>query len=90
LGESADPRRNDNKLLLFNGFLKESQGFSFLGLFFLPHELHGLAAAVQRSLSGNDHLHLVPADFTDVELPDFISHSIHLPKIENWNNGMLE
>ena len=43
-------------------------------LFFLPHELHGLAAAVQRSLSGNDHLHLVAADFTDVNLPDFVGH----------------
>jgi hypothetical protein len=48
--------------------------FESLGLFFLPRQFHGLAAAVERPLAGNDHLHFVPADFTDKDLTDFVGH----------------
>jgi hypothetical protein len=61
-------------LLFFNGFLEKSQGFSFGGLFFLSRQFHGLAAAMKGSLPGDYHLYLVSADFTDVDLPDFVRH----------------
>jgi hypothetical protein len=61
-------------LPFFNGFLEKSQGFSLGRLFFLSCQLHGLAAAMKGSLSGDHHLHFIPADFTDVNLPDFVRH----------------
>jgi hypothetical protein len=72
-------RKETSFFLLINP-PKKVKIFELFSLFFLPHELHGLAAAVQRSLSGNDHFHLVTANFTDVDLPDFVRHLIHLPE----------
>jgi hypothetical protein len=60
-------------LINFQGKVKEISIF-FVRLFFLPYELHRLAAAMQCALAGNEHFDFIPTDFTNVNLTDFVGH----------------
>ncbi len=68
------PGQGKISLLLLINYWPEVKDIPNWPLFFFFHELHGLTAAYQLALTSHQHLYLVPADFTDIDLADLVGH----------------